>query len=337
MTFCLIDRLREKENGKNISRDQKNTFVAELKNTNFTNHSDMNYSNIKVIMPRIYDNIEYQLTSGLNDTLALSKRSDFCVGYFNLRGWKEVSDKIDSLSGGVIVEGKDEFHRICRLLVGMQKLPVEILRDYFKADDDHILDQNEAVKLKKKLAQEFKDQLTIGTPTDADEQALRKLSQQLKDKKVVVKLHLKHPLHAKLYLAFSDDKRVPVVGFLGSSNLTLAGLAKQGELNVDVMDQDAANKLAQWFDDRWNDRWCIDISKELIEIIDNSWAADRLLPPYFIYLKMAYHLSQEARAGLSEFKIPVVVFRKELLQREYCLNLIHFILCIQKILLIKLI
>ena len=48
------------------------------------------------------------------------------------------------------------------------------------------------------------------------------------DKKVVLKLHLRYPLHAKLYLAFSDDKRVPVVGFLGSSNLTLAGLSKQG-------------------------------------------------------------------------------------------------------------
>jgi hypothetical protein len=28
------------------------------------------------------------------------------------------------------------------------------------------------------------------------------------------------------------------------------------------------------------------------------------IPPYHIYLKMAYHLAQEARAGLSEFKLP---------------------------------
>lgn len=263
-------------------------------------------------MPKIYDNIENHLTQGLNETLEVSKRTDFCVGYFNLRGWKEIADKIDSLSGATVTEEKDEFYRICRLLVGMQKLPVDILRDFFKTDEDYLLDQTEAVKLKKRLAQEFKDQLTIGTPSDADEIALRKLSQQMKDKKVVVKLHLRYPLHAKLYLAYSDDKRVPIVGFLGSSNLTLAGLAKQGELNVDVVDYDAAKKLSKWFDDRWKDRWCIDITEELIEIIDNSWAADRLVSPYHIYLKMAYHLSQEARAGLNEFKIPVV-FRKELL------------------------
>ncbi|HNR48241.1 MAG TPA: hypothetical protein PKN14_03250 [Bacteroidia bacterium] len=152
-------------------------------------------------MPKIYDNIENHLTKGLNETLELSQRTDFCVGYFNLRGWKEVADKIDSLAGATVVEGKDDVHRICRLLVGMQKMPIDILRDYFSKDEDQIIDQAEAVKLKKRLAQEFKDQLTIGTPTEADEKALRKLSQQMKDKKVVVKLHLRYTLHAKLYLA----------------------------------------------------------------------------------------------------------------------------------------
>lgn len=264
-------------------------------------------------MPKIYDNIENHLTKGLNETLELSHRTDFCVGYFNLRGWKEVAENIDALAGETIQEGKEDVFRICRLLVGMQKMPVDILRDYFSRDEDHLMDQAEAVKLKKRLAQEFKDQLTIGTPTDQDEKALRKLSQQLKDKKAVVKLHLRYTLHAKLYLAYSQDKRVPIVGFLGSSNLTLAGLAKQGELNIDVMDQDAATKLAIWFDERWKDRWCIDITQELIEIIDNSWAADRLVSPFHIYLKIAYHLSREARAGINEFKLPKV-FQKELLE-----------------------
>ena len=49
-------------------------------------------------------------------------------------------------------------------------------------------------------------------------------------------------------------------------------------------------KLEDWFEDRWNDRWCIDISKELIEIIEQSWAREELIPPYHIYIKMAYHL-----------------------------------------------
>ncbi len=263
-------------------------------------------------MPKIYDNIENHLSTGLNETLQVSQRTDFCVGYFNLRGWKQVGDQIDSLSGSNVLEGDEKIHRFCRLLVGMQKLPIDILKESFFSNEPHLIDQAEAVRLRKRLAQEFKDQLTIGTPTEADELALRKLSQQMKDGKVVVKLHLKHSLHAKLYLAYSNDKRVPIVGFVGSSNLTLAGLAKQGELNIDVLDQDAAIKLAKWFDDRWKEKWCLDITKELIDIINNSWAADRLVPPYHIYLKMAYHLSSEARAGINEFTIPKI-FQKILL------------------------
>ena len=49
---------------------------------------------------------------------------------------------------------------------------------------------------------------------------------------------------------------------------------------------------------------CIDISDELVEIIEQSWAREELIPPYHIYIKMAYHLSNEARTGLNEFRIP---------------------------------
>ncbi len=72
-------------------------------------------------MPKIYDNIENHLTKGLNESLEVSQRTDFCVGYFNLRGWKEIAEKIDSLSGETVNEGKDDFYRICRLLVGYKK------------------------------------------------------------------------------------------------------------------------------------------------------------------------------------------------------------------------
>ena len=103
---------------------------------------------------------------------------------------------------------------------------------------------------------------------------------------------------------FRTDPVNPIIGYLGSSNLTLSGLRNQGELNVDVLDHDAAKKLAKWFEDRWEDRWCIDISDELVKIIEESWAREELIPPYHIYIKMAYHLSHEARAGLAEFSIP---------------------------------
>ncbi|MFZ2422642.1 MAG: phospholipase D-like domain-containing protein, partial [Anaerolineae bacterium] len=201
-------------------------------------------------MPRIFDNIEQHLLPALRETIQLADRADFCVGYFNLRGWRELAPLVEPWPGGP--------GHTCRLLVGMQRLPEDELRTTLSLTDDaEALDNQTALRLRKKLAAEFRRQLIIGAPTNQDEAALRRLAAQIRARKLVVKLFLRHTLHAKLYLLYRPDPNIPIVGYLGSSNLTLAGLSRQGELNVDVLDHDACLKLSRWFEDRWTDRWCL--------------------------------------------------------------------------------
>ena len=189
-------------------------------------------------MPRIFDNIGQTLLPALQQTLAVSTRSDFCVGYFNLRGWKSLDAEVGRWAGGT---GQQ-----CRLLVGMQRLEEADLRAaLLRAERGEQLDNATARRMREQSAKAFRDQLTWGYPTAQDEAALRRLSAQLKAGKLVVKLHLRHTLHAKLYLCFRNDPISPIVGYLGSSNLTFSGLSGQGELNVDVTDNLAIAELVK--------------------------------------------------------------------------------------------
>ena len=125
-------------------------------------------------MPRIFDNIALDLLPALRETLKISQRSDFCVGYFNLRGWKGIDDLIDKWAGG---SGQQ-----CRLLVGMQRLPQQELREaYSLLPQDDQMSNQAVIRLKRRLAEEFREQLTIGAPTDNDKVGLRRLSARLYD------------------------------------------------------------------------------------------------------------------------------------------------------------
>ena len=257
-------------------------------------------------MARIFDNIEQDLLGALRATLQVSKRSDFCVGYLNLRGWQAIDDLIAPWNPAV--------GQVCRVLVGMQSPPHEEIRElYRQTDDANLIDNATASRLKTQFAAHLREQITLGIPTGQDEAGLRRLAHQLRAGQVVVKLFLPYRLHAKLYLLFRDDVNNPVTGFVGSSNLTLSGLSRQGELNVDVLDHQATEKLAQWFNARWSERWALDVSADLAAIIETSWAREVPIAPHHIYLNIAYHLSTEARAGLSQFRLPVR-FERELFE-----------------------
>jgi hypothetical protein len=99
-------------------------------------------------MPRIFDNIDQSLLPALCATLHLADRADFCVRYFNLRGWKQIDEYIERWAGGP--------GQCCRLLVGMQRLAQDQLRDALSlVHTVDGIDNQTAIHLRKKLAEEF--------------------------------------------------------------------------------------------------------------------------------------------------------------------------------------
>ena len=274
-------------------------------------------------MSRIFDNIELRFVKGLHDALTNVgiERADFCTGYFNLRGWGLVASDIEKLPGGEVLEPDDTptrrlrpIKRVCRLLVGMQRAPQEDIRDLY--DAKQIIDQTKASQLRRRMAAEFRKQLTIGVPTTEDEQTLRTLKKQLIAGKVCVKLHLRHPLHAKLYLAHRPhDTSNPIISLMGSSNLTFAGLHRNAELDAEFGDYHDNQQFKEWFDARWNDIYSLDITQDLIKILDECWASENGPTPYEIYLKIMYLLSREAREGDRDYTLPAP-FNTELFEYQ---------------------
>ena len=81
-------------------------------------------------MARIYDNIDIKFTDGLRGIIENTgvKRVDFCVGYFNLRGWNLIVEQVDKLPGGYVYEDDKRKMRYCRLLIGMHRPDEDLIR-----------------------------------------------------------------------------------------------------------------------------------------------------------------------------------------------------------------
>ena len=89
-------------------------------------------------MPRIFDNIDQPLLPALQQTLETATHADFCVGYFNLRGWQGLAPYVENWGGGE--------DNCCRLLVGMQRLPEDELREAMRIAKDRGIDNQTALR-----------------------------------------------------------------------------------------------------------------------------------------------------------------------------------------------
>ncbi len=116
-------------------------------------------------MPRIFDNIEKDLLPALQETIKLSDRADFCVGYFNLRGWRQMN----SFS---LTNGPEVMVIAVVFLLECRGLPADDLRTAMSLGrQPGGMDNQTASAKKKRLVEEFRDQLTIGIPTNEMRQA----------------------------------------------------------------------------------------------------------------------------------------------------------------------
>ncbi len=255
-------------------------------------------------MPNIYDNLsnETRLQPALREALQEYESFDVATGYFDLRGWSSLADLVDQKFSDGEYEGKP----VARVLVGMVapsdsqqiliSLQNELQPEPYGSD---IHDSTKARSRRDQLVKHLRTQLMRGLATADGQRTLQILKRQLECGAVQMKVFTEQPLHGKTYLFHSAQKKHHSRwGFVGSSNLTSAGLTSNLELNIDVQESDSNAKLANWFQARWDDRYSLTINAEIIELIGESWAAAEQPSPFEIFLKVCHSMSQDARDGL---------------------------------------
>mgnify|MGYP000159079743 FL=1 len=253
-------------------------------------------------MPNIYDNItdETRLGLALRDSLTDFDTVDVATGYIDLRGWSNMADILDSKPA------PDGARPTARVLVGMvapsdsQQL-LDSLQDQVQPPEygADIHDRERALARRDQLVAHLRNQLMRGLATTEGQSTLQTLKRQLREGVVAMKVFTEKPLHGKTYIFHAPSKKHGSRwAYVGSSNLTGAGLYRNLELNIDVQDSDATSKLATWFDERWTDRFSLDITAEIIELIEDSWADESQPTPFEVYLKVCHSLSQDARDGM---------------------------------------
>lgn len=254
-------------------------------------------------MPNIYDNLADQtrLRPALREALEEYDTFDVATGYLDLRGWSSLADLVDAKTAGGA-----QTDPIARILVGMvapsdsQQILDSLQHDVQPAPyGADIHDAGKARARRDQLVKHLRNQLMRGLATSQGQQTLQTLKRQLESGSVQMKVFTEKPLHGKTYLFQSPSKKHHSRwAFVGSSNLTNAGLTTNLELNIDVQDSDASAKIAEWFDARWEDRYSLEISADIIDLIAESWASELQPTPFEVYLKVCHALSQDARDGL---------------------------------------
>lgn len=255
-------------------------------------------------VPNIFDNItaDTRLGLALRESLKDFDSVDVATGYLDLRGWSTFADIVETKRPA----GSERPGPVARVLVGMvapadseqllTSLQDELQPPPYGSD---IHDREKALNRRNQLVAHLRNQLMHGLATKSGQRTLRTLKSQLLDELVEMKVFTEKPLHGKTYIFHAPEKKHGSQwAYVGSSNLTSAGLHSNLELNIDVQDSDATAKLATWFDARWGDPFSLTITADIIDIIAESWVDEKQPTPFEVYLKVCYSLSEDAREGM---------------------------------------
>ena len=254
---------------------------------------------------QIIDNRRKKLVDEINVQLDATVKAKIAVGYFFLSGLKAIQEKLSAKN-----ENGEYKIKEVRLLIGntTNRETIEELAKGYRLVEEI---EKRLEKLKRPGAGERKLEKenainevrgVIGElyQTDENIRLVQTVHNMVVDGRMKVKVYIKSRLHAKAYIFdfLYPQPNSKGIAIVGSSNLSLAGLTHNTELNVYVHDNgENHEELSKWFKELWDEAEYF--NDEMLEELQESWAVKEATP-YDIYMKTIYTLLKDRLEGLDD-------------------------------------
>ena len=261
----------------------------------------------------IIDNRNERLVDHILSLLPSTARAKFAVGYFFLSGLEALGKSLDTVEElRLLIGNTSNRETIEQLAEGYKRLELAAQA----AEQRRFAKRADRRASAERTAENLREGVELMDQTDGGEELVHSLVRMVRDERLKVRVFTKGRLHAKAYI-FDYSQPNPGnegIAIVGSSNLTLAGIQDNTELNVLVHDKGNPlrrgegnhGKLSEWFEELW--RESDDFAPELMRELNESWAV-KLATPYDIYMKTLYALVGDRLEG---GEAPTLLFDDEI-------------------------
>lgn len=231
----------------------------------------------------VIDNKEIILKDELLKILPKTEKASIAVGYLFISGLS------------VIIQSLKEVDKI-RLLISntTDKTTAEALIEGFhsireirsKIDESNFVNSDRKKAVLSDSKDNIKKSLEHMSQTIDEKTVVELLIEMMKTKQLEVRVYPKEKLHAKAYIFEpKETDLIQGLGIVGSSNLSIAGIYHNSELNLKTSNSPDVNQLLRWFDELWQDG--LEFTEDFNLILTNSWAG-KTYSPRDLFLKAAY-------------------------------------------------
>ncbi len=249
----------------------------------------------------IIDNRSEKLVDHIKQILPATDTAKFAVGYFFLSGLEALGKELSSIKElRLLIGNTSTSETIEQISEGCKRLELA----QHRIEDLAYAKRADRRGRAGTTAENLKETIEVMDQTNEAEDLVFSLIRMIEEKRLKVRVYTKGRLHAKAYIFdySSPNPGNEGIAVVGSSNLTLAGIQHNTELNVLVHDKGSPTqkgqgnhgKLTDWFKELWDE--AEDFQAHLMDELKQSWAA-QLAKPYDIYMKTLYMLVKDRLEG----------------------------------------